>query len=93
MLITVICYADEGHPKHLLRIQVDKEILGLYNDTVPDIKKMPDAKTDSVVHASAIKEVPKAKKQAAPVSVSSALNIKPIKVIKPRIIKPVIKIN
>ena len=41
-----------------------------------------------------IKEVPKSKKQAAPISVSpNVKTIKPIKVIKPKIIKPTIKIN
>jgi hypothetical protein len=52
---------------------------------------MPETKTNSSSTVTAIKEVPKAKKQIAPIAVP--IQVKPIKIIKPKIIKPVIKIN
>ena len=75
---------------HLVRF---KELRRLLNDTVPDVKKIPETKTDSSSNGTAIKEVPKSKKQLAPVAVPVTVNVKPIKIIKPKIIKPVIKIN
>jgi hypothetical protein len=57
-------------------------------DSLPPNKTVPENKQTTI-----IKEVPKAKKQTVPISVPAVKTIKPIKVIKPKIIKPTIKIN
>jgi len=94
LLVTIssYSYAGNGHPKTVYHID-SKEWLRVLNDTVPDVKKIPDVKTDSGSKMATIKEVAKSKKQAAPIAVPITLNVKPLKVIKPRIIKPIIKIN
>ena len=76
---------NDGKPSRLHFLYA-KEIL-LASDTVPAIKRIPEARADST--ASMIKEVPKARKQIAPVAIS----VQPIKIVKPKIIKPVIKIK
>ncbi len=86
-------YAKDGNPAS--RVQIDRFVqpASITIDTVPELKKIPETKTDSVSKSSAIKEVPKSKKQTAPVAVPVKVNVKPIKIVKPKIIKPVIKIN
>lgn len=86
-------YAGDGCPARLVRISSFKQIASKLNDTVPDIKKVPEARTDSASKASAIKEVPKSKKQLAPALVPVTVKALPIKIIKPKIIRPVIKVN
>jgi hypothetical protein len=84
------CLGADGHPKKHVDIVSCKQMLLLLNDTVPEVKKMPEVKVDSSSKSSAIKEVPKSKKQIAPIAVPVKVDIKPIKIIKPKIIKPVI---
>ncbi len=88
---TSSCYADDGCPKNFPHVVNYMELLPLLNDTIPATKKMPETKTNSSSTVTAIKEVPKAKKQIAPIAVP--IQVKPIKIIKPKIIKPVIKID
>jgi hypothetical protein len=80
------CYGNDGIPAARLNFLYAKSI-PLTADTIPATKTGETTTTETTV--SAIKEVPKAKKQAAPVAIAA----KPIKVIKPKIIKPVIKIK
>ena len=75
--------ADKGKPMLVSILKKDIETVGSICDSLPQ-NKQPDV----------IKEVPKSKKQTVPISVSPGVKvIKPIKVIKPKIIKPTIKIN
>ena len=64
-------------------------------DTVPPSKKITEAPADKPVPndkpvAKVIKVVPKARRQTVPVPVN--VKIKPVKIIKPKIIKPVIRV-
>ena len=79
-------YGNDEKPSSRLDFRCAKTMF-LANDTVPAIRKIPDASTDST--ASIIKEVPKARKQIAPI----AIKVQPINIVKPKIIKPVIKIK
>ncbi|MEO6229223.1 MAG: hypothetical protein ABJB11_17940 [Ferruginibacter sp.] len=87
------CYASDGGPKVLAHIRNYQQALIMLSDTIPPIKKMPDIKTDSLPKAITIKEVPKSKKQVVPVALPVSIKLKPIKVIQPKILKPIIKIN
>ena len=62
-------------------------------DTIPSPeKKNAEEKTESKTE-DVIKEVPKSRKQAKPIAVTTALPVKPV-VIKPKIvIKPIIKLH
>jgi len=69
-----------------------KDVSALCDSLPPD--KTATEKTTENKQTTVIKEVPKSKKQTAPISISPVVKtIKPIKVIKPKIIKPIIKIN
>jgi hypothetical protein len=61
----------------------------IQSDTLPPPIKSTESAIDKPA-ADIIKEVPKARKQPVPIPVN--LQIKPIKIIKPTIIKPLIKI-
>jgi hypothetical protein len=63
------------------------KVIILVMDSIPSVKNIPQARADSA--SSAVKTVPKARKQVAP----AAIAIKPVKIIRPKIIKPVIKIK
>ena len=93
MAATSFCYANDGRPKSFAHIVSYKGLIPLLNDTIPATKKIPETKTDNSSTVTAIKEVPKAKKQIAPIAVPVQVKVKPIKIIKPKIIKTVIKIN
>ena|SRR5580693_9644192 len=80
------CYGKDGKPAVKLNFNCAK-MLPQAEDTVPTLKS-PGATTAQSATV-AIKEVPKAKKQAAPVAIA----VQPIKMTKPKIIKPVIKIK
>ncbi len=89
------CHADDGHPKNFPHVVSYTELIPLLNDTIPAANKIPETKTtaDNSSTVTTIKEVPKAKKQLAPLAVPVQVKVKPIKIIKPKIIKPAIKIN
>jgi hypothetical protein len=74
-------------------LKKDIETVGSVCDSLPPNKTVPENTAENKQPA-VIKEVPKSKKQPVPISISPAVKtIKPIKVIKPKIIKPTIKIN
>ncbi len=58
-------------------------------DTIPAKVTSPETPTNKSTE-SIIKEVPRSRKQPVPIPVN--VKVKPIKIIKPKIIKPVIKI-
>ncbi len=62
---------------------------GLMTDTVPQPVKTAD-KGEAKPVETVIKAVPKVRKQAIPVPVIPT--VKPVKIIKPKIVKPVLKI-
>jgi hypothetical protein len=86
-------FANTGKPGLLIQLSYKMQMIKSPCDTVPE-NKPPEQSAQSKQSAQ-IKEVPKARKQATPVAVpaNTATTIKPIKIIKPKIIKPVIKIN
>jgi hypothetical protein len=85
--------ADKGKPMAVTNLKKNVEAVTSICDSLPPNKNASENATD-VKQLPVIKEVPKSKKQVAPVSVPSTVKIvKPIKVIKPKIIKPIIKIN
>ena len=89
----VSCLANAGNPHPLAYLNYDMKILKSLCDTLPE-NKNANAEAREKKEPALIKEVPKSRKQVKPVAVpANMVNVKPIKVIKPRIIKPIIKIN
>ena len=77
------------------QITSETAIISLQADTIPPSKKIKEAPGDKPVPndkpvANVIKVVPKARRQTVPVPVD--IKIKPVKIIKPKIIKPVIRV-
>ena len=77
------------------QITSETAIISLQTDTLPPSKKITEAPGDKPVPndkpvAKVIKVVPKARRQTVPVPVD--IKIKPVKIIKPKIIKPVIRV-
>lgn len=66
-----------------------RKTMAQVRDTVPPANQPPAADKDKAVN-DLIKEVPKARIQTAPVPVK--IQLTPIKIVKPKIVKPVIKI-
>jgi len=93
LLITKASLADKGKPMLVSILKKDVETVSSMCDSLPQNKTAPENTTENKQPA-VIKEVPKSKKQPAPISIGPTVKtIKPIKVIKPKIIKPTIKIN
>lgn len=88
--LPVWALACNGLPRHHLKMK--PAIVQLMQmDTIPaNSKEMPAL--DPVEASVLIKSVPKVRKQAVPVSVPFKIKVKPINIIKPKIIKPVIKV-
>ena len=80
--------ANDGGPVRVLKFN-HRMVLPLVSDTVPPPATAP-AKTDTKPATDVIKEVPKSRNQAVPVPITTP--IKPIKMVKPKIVKPVIKV-
>jgi hypothetical protein len=75
--------AGTGNPYPCFHFMNMAQMSGVLCDSVPDSRQSPQ-----------IKEVPKSRKQEKPVALTpTPVTVKPIRVIKPKIIKPVIKIN
>ena len=77
------------------QITSETATISLQTDTLPPSKKITEAPGDKPVPndkpvAKVIKVVPKARRQTVPVPVD--IKIKPVKIIKPKIIKPVIRV-
>jgi hypothetical protein len=83
------CYASDEKPHPVIKSW--GSLLAM--DSVPLIKKAAEMKKYSGSQDEGIKEVPKSKKLAAPVAISAKTIVQPVKIIKPKIIKPVIKIK
>jgi hypothetical protein len=90
--MATFCYGNEGKPVRVIHFTKFSGST-LASDSVPIIKKSIEMKKDSSSREAGIKEVPKSKKQAAPTAISVSTTVQPIKIIKPKIIKPVIKIK
>jgi hypothetical protein len=77
------------------QITSETATISLQTDTLPPSKKITEVPGDKPVPndkpvANVIKVVPKARRQTVPVPVN--VKIKPVKIIKPKIIKPVIRV-
>jgi len=93
LLITEASLADKGKPILVSILKKDVETVGSMRDSLPQNKTAQENTAENKQPA-VIKEVPKSKKQAVPISVPPTVKtIKPIKVIKPKIINPTIKIH
>jgi len=82
--------ASDGKP--VCSITFNHTVINLIqSDTIPPPKKITESTNDKP-SADIIKEVPKARRQPVPIPV--IVNIKPVKIIKPKIkiIKPLIKV-
>ena len=83
--------ADSGSPvHHLFSSQVI--LISAQTDTLPE-NKNDNRKNDNKDATLKIKEVPKAHKQLKPIAVPNIIPIKPVQIIKPKIIKPVVRIH
>ena len=85
MIIPMLNKANDGKP--VLRNTII--ISSLQPDTIPPKVKSADI-ADNKPAEDIIKVVPKARKQAIPIPVK--VQVKPLKVIKPKIIKPIIRV-
>jgi hypothetical protein len=83
-----IVLADTGKPPGSIQFS-HISINALLSDTIIPKKKVVESTKDKP-SATAIKVVPKARRQAIPIPVK--VKVKPVKIIKPKIIKPLIKV-
>lgn len=84
--------AKAVHPAN--RVTSETAIISLQSDTIPPPKKVTETPADKPPSddkpvVKTIKIVPKARRQAVPVPIN--VEIKPVKIIKPKIIKPIIR--
>lgn len=80
--------ANDGKP--VCNIKFNRVVINsIQTDTLPPPKKNTENINDKPAEG-IIKEVPKARRQPVPVPVS--VKIKPVKIIKPNIIKPLIRV-
>lgn len=84
--------AKAVHPAN--RVTSETAIISLQSDTIPPPKKVTETPADKPASkdkpvVKTIKIVPKARRQAVPVPIN--VKIKPVKIIKPKIIKPIIR--
>lgn len=86
--IPVCVLASDGKP--ICNIKFSQMIISTIKmDTLPSTKKNTENTNDKPA-SDIIKEVPKARRQPVPIPVN--VKIRPIKIIKPKIIKPLIKV-
>ena len=86
----LISRGNDGTPYH--RFHMSRQIiLQALSDSVPDKKNSPEQNKKDQTQL--IKEVPKSHKQLKPTAVPAVTTIKPIQIIKPKIIKTVIRIH
>lgn len=88
MIFPLFTKANDGRPvsKFIINYSI---LLPNQLDTLPSKVKGLDNATDKPVEE-IIKTIPKARKQSIPIPVN--LRIKPVIIIKPKIIKPIIKL-
>ena len=83
LVVPELTKANDGKPViHCLMISK------IQTDTVPPKATVPDNTADKPAE-NIIKEVPKARKQPVPIAV---IKVIPVKIIRPNIVKPIIKI-
>ena len=88
MIIPLLTKANDGKP--VLHFNKNYSItLPCLSDTLPPKVKSLDIDNNQPVEE-IIKAVPKARKQAVPIPVT--LQVKPVIIVKPKIIKPIIKV-
>lgn len=80
-------FAGDGKPAHDMKFSYSVRVSLL--DSLPSNTTKTDNATDKPPE-NIIKEVPKSRKQQVPVPVT--VQVKPIKIVKPKIIKPVVKV-
>jgi hypothetical protein len=86
----ITALANHGTPFH--HFNFNGSFARSLSDSIPANKK--DSKqNENQDPASAVKEVPKARKQIKPMAVPATTTIKPVQIIKPKIIKPVVRIH
>lgn len=90
---TASAKTGEERPGHIFTMETGL-LIPMQSDTLPPPVKPPEAVTvkpgEEKVVVTVIKEVPKARKVSVPRQVTS--KVKPVKAIKPKIIKPVVRI-
>jgi len=91
LIIPILTRANDGKPVLHYTMIISFSAPSLQFDTTRKVKTPEIANNkpvDDVIKDDIIKVVPKARKQAIPIPVK----LKPVKIIKPKIIRPVIKI-
>jgi hypothetical protein len=82
--------ASDGHPyKHVHLIR--NAALRSFCDTLPDSRKVTE-EPGNKSKPDMVKEVPKSRKQIKPIAIPAITPAKPIQIIKPKILKPNIRI-
>jgi hypothetical protein len=82
---------NNGVPHHQFQMR-SEIIMQTLNDSLPDNKKS-SGENSNKDQPQVIKEVPKSHKQIKPITVPAITPIQPLKIIKPKIIKPIIRIH
>ena len=94
---------NDGSPHRPFHLNKEIIIQAL-RDSLPENKKSPEENSNkdntqqikevaTINEVPTIKEVPKSRKQIKPIAIPAAAQIKPIQVIKPKIVKPGIRIR
>ncbi len=94
-------FAKANHIKNICALRNERVVsLAMPVDTIPAAAKQAEAATANPAKAgkpitekpvaTVIKEVPRARKVAVPRQVT--IKVKPVKVVKPKLIKPVVKV-
>lgn len=85
--------AKGGKPLPCIKIDYGVIIRMISDTTLPQKSKKPDdkkeEKTEGQTPVQVVKVIPQARRQPIPVPVK--VNVQPVKIIKPRIIRPVVK--
>jgi len=94
MILSMAGMGNDGKP--YTRFRLNQDMVRFFYDSIPDNKtdnkKVLEDNADKK-QVDLIKEVPKSRKQVKPIAVPVAVSIKPVQVIKPKIIKPIVKIK
>ena len=94
MILSMAGMGNDGKP--YTRFHINQDMVRSFYDSLPDNKtdnKKVEGENADKKQVDLIKEVPKSRKQVRPIAVPVSVNIKPVQIIKPKIIKPVIKIK
>ncbi|HEV3222074.1 MAG TPA: hypothetical protein VGZ90_04310 [Puia sp.] len=87
----LVSIGNNGVPHHQFQMR-SEIILQALIDSLPENKTSPDENSGKD-QIKVIKEVPKSHKQIKPIAVPAVTPIQPLKIIKPKIIKPIIRIH